>query len=232
MAASRIRSTVLCAFAVLALSGCETFNQAMTDVKQRFAAIDFSKFTTARATGPQTCPEAVIVDDLESMSEFTDPANPVSRNLVSTISLTGLNSECTYNEEANNVAVQLAMNFEGRLGPRGRARNGDKPFFAYPYFVAVTTPGGEIMAKEVFATSVSYGKEENMLAQSESLRQIIPLEKNSTAKGYKVLVGFQLDEQQLAYNRAAKEIGAMEETIEPAAGTPTNLTEPIDLTEE
>ena len=93
------------------------------------------------------------------------------------------------------------MAFESTLGEKGKLRKNDKPFFSYPFFVAVTDPKGVIMAKEIFSASMTYDRNEDSHTYYESMRQLIPLDRKSSAKRHKVLLGFQLDPAQLKYNR-------------------------------
>lgn len=96
----------------------------------------------------------------------------------------------------------MKLIFNGKLGPKGREKVSDKPFFSYPYFVAVTSPGGKIMAKEIFAASMTYGSHESTHSYFEKLREVIPISSKENAKNYKILIGFQVTKDQLAYNRA------------------------------
>ena len=108
-------------------------------------------------------------------------------------------STCTYNDRS--VTVDLKLAFDGNLGPKGRKTSKDKPFFSYPFFVAVTSPSGKILAKEIFAASMTYDAGQNEQIYFETLRQIIPTDNRSQGAGYKVMIGFQLAEKQLDYNR-------------------------------
>ena len=60
---------------------------------------------------------------------------------------------------------------------------------------------GKILAKEVFSASMIYAQGEDYKSYKETLRQIIPLNDTKQGKKYKVLVGFQLSQEQLNYNR-------------------------------
>src|SRR5690606_37205017 len=91
------------------------------------------------------CPQVEIVEDLAVWNEFIDPSKPVQDNLVSRAAVSKQKSECT--EKGRSVTVDLRLAFNGTLGPKGKLRESDRTFFAYPYLVAVTAPNGEIMAK-------------------------------------------------------------------------------------
>ena len=84
--------------------------------------------------------------------------------------------------------------------------------FSYPYFVAVTDEDGKILAKEIFAASVSYSSEQETIKQIETINQLLP--KTRDASDYTVLLGFQLNEEQLIYNRTQISPAAGEENVE------------------
>lgn len=145
------------------------------------------------------CPQVEIVDDLSSISDFTNPQKQVNKNLISRVDLKSAESTCKLSSKT--AIVDLKLIFNGKLGPKGRKKSTDKPFFSYPFFVAVTTPNGKIMAKEIFAASLTYAAKENEHSYYENLRQIIPIKSKNQANNYRVLIGFQVTPDQLTYNR-------------------------------
>lgn len=168
-----------------------------------------------------TCPKATMVRELNALHQFTNPERPSPESRISSLMLTGIKTKCKNN--ANNAVVEIDLTFEGSLGPRARARAADRPSFAYPYFLAITTDNGNIIAKEVFAASVNYDKNQDRIVHNENIRQIIPL--NGEYGGQKaIMLGFQLNEGELAYNRSLKGTppfmrDGKPEKIETAAGT-------------
>ncbi len=161
---------------------------------------------TAQAVGGESemllqspCPQVELVDDLSSLSDFTNPNQTKRENLISRVDLKSAQSTCMLSSKS--TVVDLTLLFEGTLGSKGKQKTSDKPFFSYPFFVAVTAPSGKIMAKEIFAASMTYGANENKHTYFEKLRQVIPIKSKSSAKYYKILIGFQVTPDQLAYNR-------------------------------
>ncbi len=146
------------------------------------------------------CPQVEIVDDLSSISDFSNPKKQTKKNLISRVDLSSAESTCKL--ASKSAVVDLKLIFNGRLGDKGRTNKNDKPFFSYPFFVAVTSPSGKIMAKEIFAASLTYPQNESKHTYFEKLRQIIPIKHKEEARMYKILIGFQVTPDQLAYNRA------------------------------
>ncbi len=222
--------------AIAALTGCESWNH----VKQKVAAIDLSlpSFATADKKGPaitsengvtlisaaDDCPTIGIVEDLRSLSQFQTAGNPTDGNVISSVTLSGLKAKCVHNEDT--VAIDMNLRFDGKLGPKATAWSDKAPHFAYPYFVAITAPDGSIMGKEIFAATLDYSAGSELTMREESLRQVIPLKETADAASYKLLIGFQLTPDELAYNRA-KMMPGLEPRIEPAAaaGMTSGLTD-------
>tara|TARA_R110002072_G_scaffold108678_1_gene235584 strand:+ start:167 stop:811 length:645 start_codon:yes stop_codon:yes gene_type:complete len=189
-------------FAIFTLSACQTLDAMQSD----FNEVSHGTFETAQAVTDPTanllaspCPQVEIVDDLSSLSDFESPKKQNKANLISRVDLRSAESSCKL--ASKSAVVDLKLFFNGQLGPKGRIKPADKPFFSYPFFVAVTAPSGKIMAKEIFAASLTYAGNENTHVYNEVLRQIIPINSKSEASRYKILIGFQVTPDQLAYNR-------------------------------
>lgn len=185
----------------LFLSSC----QPMEDLQRNIDDIETGHFEpdvpvqTSEKLLASPCPPVEIVTDLSSISDFSDPMKMSQKNLISRVDMGSAQSTCQLS--SNTATVDLKLSFKGVLGPKAKQKSSDKPFFSYPFFVAVTEPNGRIMAKEIFAASLSFGKDENEHAYYENLRQIIPIKSKKHAYRYKIMIGFQLSPEQLEFNR-------------------------------
>lgn len=184
---------------VAALSACNTVDGLVEDL--RFT--DWGAFNGKAGGSSENllddgCPQAGVVPELATFNDFTNNAAPGSKTLVSRVQMNAIQAQCDFGPQS--VTVDVKLNIDGMLGPQGRA--GGNASHSYPFFVAVTSPTGTILAKEIFAADLSYDSGDSQTYQ-ESVRQIIPLPNKDIAGSYKVLAGFQLSPEQLAYNRAA-----------------------------
>jgi len=186
---------------LLTLSACQTLQGAGEDLDSLMSTKD----QTSLPAGPAPCPPAKIMPELKEMVEFSDLSNPSSKTEISRLKIREIKSHCT--QEDGNLVVRLDISFDGALGPKARIRETDKPSYAFPYFVAVSGPKGGVLAKELFAASISYDAQQNETSQVETITQHIPLNGDGNTPDYSVLIGFQLAEEQLAYNRAEKTEG-------------------------
>ncbi len=148
----------------------------------------------------ETCPRVEIPYELSTLSDFGNATDTKSKNLASHVKLSNIQTSCTY--ENKEVSVDIKLAFEAALGPKGRNHSIEKPFFSYPYFIAIINPWGEVIAKEVFAASMTFLLDKHDMTYYEGISQIIPVSSKLAAKNYKILIGFQLTDEQLAYNRA------------------------------
>ena len=190
----------------LSLSACETMKKAgdaITSVDVPFYGEDAENEEVAASArtlaSTADCPQVAIVEDLKNLTQFETPAQPSPGTKISSVSLANLESVCSLSDKT--VAIDMSLTFDGQLGPKVSEWKTQSRSFAYPYFIAVTTPTGEILSKEVFAATLRYEAGETAIAQQEKIRQVIPLRPDTPPSSYEVLVGFQLTDDELNYAR-------------------------------
>ena len=195
-----IRNITILAATTLLLTGCQTLEGIQRDLGSVGTAITekASDVKTAMAPVDDTCPPIMVDPQLDSASDFYDMEKPSEANAISHVYLTRTASECAI--EGDFLTMQIDLNFEGKLGPKARRKADDRPFFAYPYFVAVTDANGNELARELFAASVTYEENQNAVQLVETIRQKLPLSKTGRVPSYQIHIGFQLTEDQLFYN--------------------------------
>lgn len=196
---NRFRALILLPLTTFALAGCQTMEGAGGFLPS-FDLPSFDPEKEGRVTIiPQgDCPAVSRVAELSSLYQFTNPARPGPASEISEAHITRVTSKC--GKSGGNLKLDINVTFDGGLGPKGRIRPGDKPSFAYPYFVAITNDRNQILSKEIFAVSFSYDTKGMLQMQSESLSQVVPLA-GEDPKTYRILLGFQLSPEELAYNR-------------------------------
>ena len=182
---------------IVGLSACQTFDGVVKDFESiKLPSIGNSTEKSAdELVYSGKCPSVEAVEELKSLSEFSDVSDQSDYNLVSSIKISNMQSACNYDERS--VTIDLRMDFAGMLGPRGTGSGS----FSYPFFVAVTSANGDILAKEIFAAPITYGPGQTSQTYTEKMRQIIPIENRDRGSKYKILVGLQLTPDQLGYNR-------------------------------
>jgi len=161
------------------------------------------------------CPQVDVIPELRSIHQFLEGGSTRAADEVAAITMTGFKTACKHN--ANNVVIDLDVRFEATLGPKAQAWSDTRPGFAWPWFVAISTPNGNIMAKEVFAVTISFDEGQTHVIHEEHLRQIIPTQ-GEYGMTHELLMGFQLTDADLAYNRALMGTQNKEAITETALG--------------
>lgn len=198
MKTARLLALCLC---LLGVASCRTVDGVMDDIDSMdLPAISMDgEPSTGDLIYSGSCPEIRLIDELASYSEFSDSSSTRDRDLVSRVNISDVNSACHSDE--STITLDLKLTFEGTLGPQARSSMSEKPFFSYPFFVAVASPQGKILAKEVFAASMTYPPGSNRHFYYENIRQLIPVEARDHGRPFKILLGFQLGPDQLEYNQ-------------------------------
>lgn len=171
--------------------------------------------TIVAAGASENCPSVQIMADLKSMYEFLNFDSPTENTRISQIEIMDVKADCTEQPEA--IAMTIDITFDGQIGAQARTSKDNTANFSYPYFIAVTDADGKILAKEIFAASLSYSKDQDSIKQIETINQLLP--KSPAVADYNVLLGFQLNEEQLIYNRTQ---------VTPAAGGDEEVAATVD----
>ncbi len=156
----------------LALGGCSWISGQYSDVK---------------------CPAAGVVTGIDTVARF-DGRGTGYVNLADRATVGGVTSDCTV--DSTGVSVTVSLSTVAELGPTAPGRSID-----FPYFVAVIDGHDKTIAKRVFPNTVTFKPNENRAGTQDTVTERIPLADPKQADRYHVVVGFQLTEQELAFNR-------------------------------
>jgi hypothetical protein len=192
---------------VLALGGCVTLGSLKDGIVQQYNSVAgyFEKKVDPVEEEKKklpvydgTCPSVAVRPDLIRLVDFYSESNPSPDNVVSEATITRVSNICRI--ENNSLVMQIDFELDGKTGPKARQKPKDQPNFAYPYFVAVTDAQGNVLFKELFAATIAYGREENEKIVQETIFQNMPFPDSAAGEVYHVIIGFQLNEMQLAYS--------------------------------
>ena len=140
------------------------------------------------------CPSTAAVGDATIQSKFRPGPGRDLTDVQYQVRLVDVTSQCRY--DGKGVDVRMRAGFALELGPANPDRNA-----AYEFFVAITDPSDEIVAKRIFTTPLAFPSNVGYVEHIEELQQRIPLPKGGSAADYKIIVGLQLSEDELEYNR-------------------------------
>ena len=110
------------------------------------------------------------------------------------LALRNVATDCDYDigDEGGGVEVTFALPIRATRGP---AAGSDR--LSVPFFVAITDPSRQIVAKEVFTAEIAFEGDSASAQTVEEIEQWIPLGPGEFGVGYETLVGFQLTPAQL-----------------------------------
>ena len=141
------------------------------------------------------CPKISILRDANHVTLYR-PGGQDATSVQARAQIVDYGGNCTYDETGVTVDVSLFL-----VAERGPAMTGG----ALPlnYFAAVIDPMGNTLTKTQFDTTIDFTGNSPRAGSREDLEPHIPLAKGKDARGYQVMVGFQLSRAQLDANRKA-----------------------------
>ena len=139
------------------------------------------------------CPRVAVVADAAYAEQFRPGPGRDLTDLASRAQIMPISGRCAYDDSGVTVSVNLPIVVE-----RGPALTGAE--VDYSYFVAVTDPDWTIIAKRSFPIRFRFESGSGFAASLEELEQAIPLDSQRQAADYQILIGLELDRQQLLRN--------------------------------
>lgn len=153
-------------------------------------------FDTRNNAGP--CPPAAILYDASRIVELEGEGQNFS-NIAYTGELNGIRLFCRYVED-QPLRANLELDFAFGKGPKGDANR-----HQYRYWVAVTRRSAKVLAKEYFTVDAAFSGDK-VTGQTVTVDDIIIPRADGTISGanFEIVVGFDLTEDQLAFNRQGR----------------------------
>lgn len=175
MDASRVRLLLLAA-AGLVLAAC-------TAQEDRQAAI---------------CPRAGILPDANVMVLFRDGPGRDLTDVVAQAQIMDVAVTCEYAAARRppGVTLDLQVAIAAERGPADRSRRA-----SLPYFIAVLDGDQNIVAKEFFTAQFDFPDNRTRVGRVDEFEPRITLRSNFDGPSYRLMIGFQLTPDQLAWNR-------------------------------
>ncbi len=170
--------------AILALSACQSGSGIG------------AAFDTRQNAG--TCPPAGSVYNASRIVTF-EGDRQVFQNVEYTGEIVDVRLYCRY-AGANPVRAEVEIDFAFGKGPAADSNRRD-----YSYWVAVTRRSGKVLHKEHFTVAANF-TDGPVTAETEILQQIIipRADESVSAANFEVLIGFDLTEDQLTYNKEGR----------------------------
>ena len=136
------------------------------------------------------CPAVAVIGDLGTFTKF-EGTQRTSEDVAYTASIFEVISDCT---ERSSVAGELEFQISAQAGP-ALANEVEQ----ISYFIAVLRDNSQIVSKKQFEITL-YFDENGHASARETLTQFIPTIEQTRRYNYEVLLGFQLDPNDVVYN--------------------------------
>ena len=145
------------------------------------------------------CPRADLLWQAADLSRYRDESATASqdvRNLVLSGRIVAVPAKCEAGDSAKQLAADVGVTVHLVRGPAMQGREADVPFFL------AVTEGGRILDKQVYQTHIVFPPNVDQLILTSALvHMVFPVSPTKSGAAYTVLAGFQLTEQELAFNR-------------------------------
>ena len=141
----------------------------------------------------QGCPRVAVVADAALAERFRPGPGRDLTDMASRAQIVEIAGNCAYDADGVTVMVNMPIIVE-----RGPAFSGTD--VEYAYFVAVTDLDWNVIAKRTFPVRLRFDSGSGFAAAVEELKQTIPLQSQRQAAEYQILIGFDLDQEQLSRN--------------------------------
>ena len=147
---------------------------------------------------PPGCPVTNFVSDLDHVTEFTDGAVGDLTDVRFDAQLASLSAICNF--ESDELVMDIAFQVIAARGPANKSNQA-----AVTYFLAISDETGAVIAKQTFDNTLPFKGNLRRVAIKDEFEPKIPYPADrKILNDYRVLIGFQLTKEQLAYNRSRR----------------------------
>lgn len=140
-----------------------------------------------------TCPVATTIPELQTLVRLAPGPNGATVQSAGRVNTVTTNCDP---EGDSGVVSTVNIDFTGlRTTPA-------VGHLDLPYFVAMADANGNILGKQLYTISLAFDPNAQVTKASDSVTVHVPLKNAQLGNVYTMVVGFQLNESQLDYNRA------------------------------
>ena len=143
---------------------------------------------------PQPCPAVTVLKDAAQMVRYRPGAGRDLIDIMEQAKFSRIEHKCEY--KGDRIIVDLNIDIIIERGPAAESN-----VIALPYFIAVIDAQQQILAKQVFEKPVTLPADRRRIGIREETEQTIPLRGSESGASYEILVGFQLNREELDANR-------------------------------
>ena len=140
------------------------------------------------------CPKVGVASDLDRVTKIELAANQSKSNILLSSKIQRLRTRCT--ASADGITISIVFDLFSKLSRYNIPTDVD-----LRYLIATIDPNDQILAKEIYKTTVSFTDGTQTARKTQEVEVFIPSRLEIDFRNYKVLLGFELTEIQLRHNR-------------------------------
>ena len=148
---------------------------------------------SSKVTEDRICPAVAFVDGLERMTFFQDTSSREASNIVFISQLSSLNTKCSFSDDG--ASIETSFLIKSRMSDVKK-----DTAVEINYFAAAIAPDGRVLTKENFDLEIPFSKKNTEVTQEQIINPFFPKKTSNNFAGYKLLIGFQLNKSQVAFN--------------------------------
>ncbi len=143
------------------------------------------------------CPKVGVISDLDRVPKIEVAASQSKSNILFSSKIQRLRIKCTTNTDG--ITISIVFDLFSKLSRYDIPIDAD-----LRYLIATIDPNDQILAKEVYKTTVSFMDGIQTARNTQEVEVFIPSLGEIDFRNHKVLVGFELTEVQLQHNRGIR----------------------------
>ena len=148
---------------------------------------------SSKATEDRICPTVAFVDGLERMTLFRDTSSREASNILFTSQFGSLSAKCSFSDDGANIETSFLIKSSMNDVKKDTA-------VEINYFAVAIAPDGRVLSKKNFDLEIPFSKKNTEVTQEQIINPFFPKKISNNFAGYKVLIGFQLNKSQVAFN--------------------------------
>jgi len=139
------------------------------------------------------CPDTGLILAASKLTSF-NAATAREEDMLVDATLGNYRGACRMRQD--NLEFMLEVDIAARRGDAGK----DLKRAKFPYFIAILDPAENVLQRQGFSTTVSFDNNGSGVTTEKHILRL-SLEDKKTVRQHKVVIGFELTPEQLAYNR-------------------------------
>jgi hypothetical protein len=143
------------------------------------------------------CPRLSLPGDIADLTRYSDPEAPDLSNLLFEARIVAIEGPCRLARGSRAVEAAVSVRFVVERGPAARGQP-----VTLPWLVAIVGPNGEVRDRQLFRLPVAFpANVTRTTVSSPAVTLMFPAGAERPIQEETILVGFALDERELAFNR-------------------------------